>query len=843
MPLQGPRHEHPDSQLAVTSGLWAQVSALFEEVRERPAPEREARLRAHGDDTTRAAVAGMLRAYDTDPSFDPSAAVGDSLGAILAPVLIGRRLGAYRLMAEIGRGGMGIVYEAHRDDDEFDRKAAIKILPAWSAAPVVERFRFERRVLAGLDHPGIAKLLDAGSTDDGMPYLVMELVDGQPIDAWCEARGAGVHARVGLVEKVCTALAYAHQRLVVHRDVKAANILVTGAGEPKLLDFGIATLLATDGAATTGMTQTGHHSFTPDYASPEQIRGERVTTASDVYSLGIVLYRLLAAQPPYVVRGLSTLEAIRVVCEVEPPPMHTVAPPERRSVLRGDLDRIVAKALRKAPQERYGTIVELAADLRAWQEGRPVTAAAQSIGYRVRRFVRRNRGKVAVAAALALTLAGGVAATAWQARVAAAERDKAQQRFRQVREMSRALIFDVHDALRAVPGTTEPRRLLLARAVHFFDGLAAGAGADNALKLELAEGYRRLGLVQGANGTDNLGDTAGATASLAKATRLLDEVRRADAGSHAALNMSIETYGDLALVEPDDDAASRADTTRLALVGELERRNPTDVQSLMDLADGYSQAGIFRAEQNSLDGARRYYSDAVRIYEAIAARDVPRPADWLRAYSLTLKRLGAVEMVTDALADSERHYRQALALETDRVRGAPSNRQWLFERSYTLSDLGTLAQRQGRRDEAIRLWTEARGVRTEALAGDPKNVRLLSALASTMFRLGRASLDGGDFAEARACFREEMSLRDRLVAAQPGQRLRLMDLAWAKVHLATALLGRAPAAGPPAAADLAAAREVFRTIDLRAIDVPPSNDDVVRLLEACRTLAGRLGLR
>ena len=171
----------------MTSGLWARVTALFEDVRERPAPEREAWLRANSDDTTRAAVTGMLRAYDSDPDFDPFAAAGETIGDILAPALIGRRLGAYRLVAEIGRGGMGIVYAAQRDDDEFDRRAAIKILPAWSAAPVVERFRFERRVLAGLDHPGIAKLLDAGSTDDGMPYLVMELVDGQPIDAWCEA--------------------------------------------------------------------------------------------------------------------------------------------------------------------------------------------------------------------------------------------------------------------------------------------------------------------------------------------------------------------------------------------------------------------------------------------------------------------------------------------------------------------------------------------------------------------------------------------------------------------------------------------------------------------------------
>jgi len=826
----------------MSPGLWSQISALFDDLRDRPASEREARLLAHADDTTRAAVTGLLQAYDRDPAFDPAGTIGDTIGDVLAPALIGRRLGAYRLVAEIGRGGMGIVYEAQRDDDEFDRKAAIKILPAWSAAPVVERFRFERRVLASLDHPGIAKLLDAGSTGDGMPYLVMELVDGQPIDQWCDAHKTGVSGRVALVEKVCAALAYAHQRLVVHRDVKAANILVTAAGEPKLLDFGIATLLATDGAATMGLTQTGHHNFTPDFASPEQIRGERVTTASDVYSLGVVLYRLLAGHSPYALGGLSTLEMIRVVCEIEPPPMHTVAPAERQSVLRGDLDRIVAKALRKDAQERYGTVVELAADLHAWREGRPVTAATQSLPYRVRRFVHRNRGKVAVAAALVLTLFAGVAATAWQARVAAEERDKAQQRFRQVREMSRSLIFDIHDSLRSVPGTTEPRRLLLDRAVQFLDGLTAGAGTDDALKLELAEGYRRLGAVQGSESTDNLGDTAAAQTSLTKATKLIDEVRRADPEARAPLLMAIALYGDLALVETDNAAAWRTDSTRLALLGELERRHATDVDSLMELAAGYSDAGIFRAEKRTLEGARRYYGDAVRIYEAIVARGVPR-ARWARPYTLALKRLGAVEMVTNALADSEKHYRQALALETAQMQADPGNRQWPFERSYTLSDLGLLAQRQGRHDEAIRLWTEARGVRAQALAAEPKSVRRLNALATITTRLGAAHRDAGEFAPAEAAFREEVALRERLLAAQPGQRPRLVDLAWAKVNLAASLLGRAPSADPAPAAALAAARDVFRTIDLRPIDVPPPDPDVVELLAAYRALAGRLGQR
>ncbi len=250
--------------------------------------------------------------------------------------------------------------------------------------------------------------------------------------------------------------------------------------------------------------------------------------------------------------------------------------------------------------------------------------------------------------------------------------------------------------------------------------------------------------MQGSQSTDNLGDTAAARASLAKATRLLDEIRRADPTAQAPLSTAIDTYGELALVETDAAAASRADATRLALIGELERRSPTDVDSLMSLADGYSDAGIFRAEKGTLDGARRYYGDAVRIYEAIVARGVPR-ARWARPYTLALKRLGAVEMVTGALADSERHYRQALALEAEQLRADPGNRQWPFERTYTLSDLGLLAQRQGRRDEAIRLWTEARGVRAQALADDPRNVRRLHALATTTVRLGGAHLDGGDY--------------------------------------------------------------------------------------------------
>jgi tetratricopeptide (TPR) repeat protein len=825
----------------VTADQWARVAATFDAVREHPDDRRSAYLDTHCPDTAmRAEVLAMLQAYDRDPAFlEPTTEIAGAVAHSLATGLVGRRVGTYRLIREIGRGGMGIVYEGHRDDEEFDRRVAVKVLPAWSAAPLVERFRFERRVLAGLDHPGIAKLLDAGTTGEGLPYFVMELVNGRPIDAWCRERQAPVPVRVELVERVCAALAYAHQNLVIHRDVKAANILVTTEGDPKLLDFGIAAMLADDGAASAGLTRTGHHSFTPEYASPEQIRGERVTTATDVYSLGVVLYRLLAERPPYQLAGLSTFDAMHAVCELEPPPMSAAADAARRDTLRGDLDRIVAKALRKSPQERYGTMAELAADLRAWREGRPVSAATQSVAYRVRRFARRNRGTVAAGLALVVALVAGATATAWQARVAARERDKAQNRFRQVQEFSRALLFDVHDALRTVPGTTEPRRLLLERGVRFLDGLAADAADDAALQEELATGYRRLGEVQGGAGTDNLGDGAAGLASLEKAARLIDQARLADPRSVGRLAKAVDIYGDLTLMfEGLDrrDDADRAATRQLALVAELERDHPGDATAMAKVAGGYSDAGLHRAQRNDYAGARRYYADAVRVFEALPP-DARREQNLVRAYSLTLKRLGAVEMVMGALDESERRYRAALAIEEDAASRAGPGSRWPFEMSYTLSDLGLAASRRGNADEAMRLWTRALDLRRAALAADPKNVRRMSAVASILTRLGGLHSRAGRHPDAVAAFEEALRLQQAVAKAGGRVPDGVRDEAWALINLAAAQLDLAAATRSRADAD--AAHATFRRIRPDDVLDPASG----KPLGAFRTEYDRLATR
>jgi len=325
----------------MASERWSRVTELFDAGRAIPPEGRAAWLAGSGaDEDVLAEVRALLRAYDEDPRF-LEAPIADVAAAAAAHAGIsraaeGRRIGPYRIVRELGHGGMGVVYEAVRDDDEFSRRVAIKLLPAgWSMSTLAQRFRFERRVLAGLDHPGIARLFDAGTTDDGVPYFVMEYVDGRPIDEWCRTGAPAVRQCVELTLRVCDAVAHAHQNLVIHRDLKPANILVTPDGQPKLLDFGIAKMLSEEAEAGGGLTRTGQYAFTPEYASPEQVRGEAVTMASDVYSLGMLLYLLVAKRPAYSVAGLGPIDAMRTICQAEPAAPSAVAPEAARASIRG----------------------------------------------------------------------------------------------------------------------------------------------------------------------------------------------------------------------------------------------------------------------------------------------------------------------------------------------------------------------------------------------------------------------------------------------------------------------------------------------------------------------------
>ncbi|HUQ90413.1 MAG TPA: serine/threonine-protein kinase [Bryobacteraceae bacterium] len=436
---------------------------------------------------------------------------------------IGLRIGPYRLTQVIGAGGMGVVYLAERDDDQYQKKVAIKLVQQGRDTKFIhDRFRQERQILAQLDHPNIARFIDGGVTEDGLPYYAMEFVeDAQPIVEYCQKHQLPLMRRLALFLQICTAVNFAHRNLVVHRDLKPGNILVDRNGCPKLLDFGIAKLLREE-PGTGRTTQTGVRMMTPDYASPEQVLGVLITTATDVYSLGAILYEMVSDQPAHRFKNYSSTEIERVICVEDP-----VAPsqalllagdtPERQrraKVLQADLDSIVAMALRKEPDRRYQSVSQLIDDLDRFTAGQPVLAHRGTIQYVAGKFIRRHKLPIAAAAMVVLSLIGGIAATAYQAR-------RAENRFQQVRELANTLLTDLDKRIETMPQSMELRQWMASTVVRYLDNLAKEAGGDHQLQFELAQGYYKIGMLLGAPFYSNLGQTLPALENYRKAASIL----------------------------------------------------------------------------------------------------------------------------------------------------------------------------------------------------------------------------------------------------------------------------------------------------------------------------------
>lgn len=450
---------------------WQIVDALLNRVQDLPPSERAKFLDEAGDGEIRAEVESLLACEAKAEDFLQMPALSFSDGLLSSAdsdELAGQQIGRYRIVRELGRGGMGAVYLAERTDEDVRQLVALKLLKReLNTADIRRRFTHERQILASLEHSQITRLLDVGSTSDGVPFFVMEYVDGVPIDEYCRQNGLAIDDVLNLFRAACDGVAFAHRKLVVHRDLKPSNIFVTAEGTPKLLDFGIAKLLTPEfeGSSEHTVTQLGAMSL--HYASPEQIRGEPVSTATDIYSLGVVLYELLAGRRPFEIAGQNTEEIIRSVCETEPQKPSTAArdaetgrrgdtgmgklaasPRHRVSVsgLKGDLDNIVLMALRKEPARRYSSVEQFSEDIRRHLEGLPVTATKDTIAYRAGKFVKRHKVGVAAAMLVVLTLVGAVLITARQARVARLERDKAQRINSFLQDMLRAAAPDVKGA-------------------------------------------------------------------------------------------------------------------------------------------------------------------------------------------------------------------------------------------------------------------------------------------------------------------------------------------------------------------------------------------------------------
>ena len=714
------------------------------------------------------------------------------------------RVGAYRLVRELGQGGMGAVHLAMRDDDAFHKRVALKILKrGMDTDSIVRRFRTERQILAGLDHPHIARLLDGGSTADGLPYLVMEYVDGVPLGEYADVRQLDTTRRLQLFLLLCGAVQYAHQSLVIHRDIKPANVLVTQDGVPKLLDFGIAKLLNAEltGQSLTAVTAPGLQLMTPEYASPEQVRGDAVTTATDVYSLGILLYELLTGRRPYRLTSRAVPEIVRVVCESEPlrpsvavtrpiEPGDTDAPatttgthaaarrtrdPHRlRRRLEGDLDNIVMKAISKEPARRYGSVDQLAEDVRRHLAGLPVLARHDTLGYRTVKFVRRHRGAVTAAVAVFMALVAGIIGIAWQARVARTERQRAEQRFNDVRALANTFLFDVHDAVKDLAGSTPARQLMVQKGIEYLDKLAADAGDRADLRRELAAGYVRVGDVQGRPLNPNLGDTAGALASYRKAAALYaslgvtaaSEVELRREASTAQLRLS-----EVLAASGDSKAAMAAARTGLDLVRDTATDAAASPAARRDLAVSYSRYGDMLAATGSTSEALEYQRLALGLMEALS-QAAPDDFNNLRQLGVAHHKVGNVlgnpnyPNIGDHAGALVHMQASAAAFERASARYPDSA---LFKRNLAVarSNTADILTALGRRAEAFAEERKALATYEAQVREDPTNAAARNDLAIAYYKQAEMLDADGRTREALAPLEQAMTIQEQLAAADP----------------------------------------------------------------------------
>ncbi len=764
---------------------WKRIEQLFRTVVDRPADEREVYLTqvCKGDEDLRLEVLSLL---DRDIAEDflqaPIASAARALTSKPKDDLTGERIGPYRVKRLIGRGGMGDVYEAERDDDQFKQQVAIKIIKRGMDTEFVrERFLRERQILASLDHPHIARLFDGGATDDGRPYFVMEFVDGEPITTYCRRRGPSIEEKLKLFRDVCSAVQHAHQNLVVHRDLKPSNILVTADGTPKLLDFGIAKLLSPDPGEAVTRTETSVRLMTPEYASPEQVRGAAITTASDVYSLGVSLYELLTERRPYQFETYSPFEIERAICATEAPPpsdaarRQTGAPTKLARQLSGDLDNIVMMAMRKEPERRYRSVEQFSEDIRRYLSGLPVTARSDSFIYRASKFARRHRVAVVAAALVLMSLLGGIIATTLAARRARAERARAERRFAQVRKLSNTFLFDFHDKIQNVPGSTEARAMVAKTALEYLDSLAQEAADDPQLEWELAMAYHKVGDVQGDPWAPNLGFPQEAMQSYQKGLNLAQRLSRNGNNDLKVLRQLARGYfkvGELHSAAGVQSAAREALSQAVVPAEKLERQthDPEDLRLLQSCHIGLGDVSL---DTGDPVGALASY----RMEMSLAERRVAEFPGDRSQLSLAMSHKRVAEAL-DSLGDLQGAVdglRRSMALMDKLSPGFAAEPVCLRARMISLLWLGHLAGspryiNQGDTRAALRYYGQYLEISGQLAALDPKNSLAQQDLAGAHQRLGEV-LALEDPAQAVEHFRKALGIINKSLASAPQETL------------------------------------------------------------------------
>ncbi len=808
----------------MTPDRWQQIQDVFNAAVERPAAERVAFLdtACAADADLRREVESLLATYDEDPDFleDPAGRVPEAPVANEAQAMKGRRIGPYKVLRRLGEGGMGAVYLAVRDDDQYRKHVALKLVKrGMDSEQILRRFRNERQILAALDHTHIARLLDGGMTDDGRPYFVMAYIEeGVPIDDYCDRHQLSVAERLALFRTVCAAVHFAHQNLVVHRDLKPSNILVSKTGEVKLLDFGIAKLLNPDlSPETVAQTVTAVRLMTPEYASPEQVRGEPITTGSDVYALGVLLYELLTGRRPYQLKSRTTEEVARVICEENPEKPSTVVakteevhaqdggtqaitpasisaaratPLDRlRRQLSGDLDTIVLKAMRKDPRRRYASVEALSDDVQRYLNGHPVLARPDTMGYRVRKFVRRHRLGVGAIGLVAVSLLLGIAGTAWQARVATAERDRARLEAEKAEQVS-ALLVDFlkgSDPSQAQDGTMTAREILDQGAEKVRAELDDQPEVQAQMLGVVGQVYRNLGLYEQARAAleeaialyRDLGSGSLAYVTALKELANLEyRVEAMDAAEpllREALALTREGEG-----VDDGEVASILNTLALVLEGQGKvdearatlrqvvemRRRALDGAPDANLAANLSNLASLLQDNGELDDAEALYQEALDNIKALWGEEHPYVAFTLNSYASLHQDRGD-------FVRAEADFRRAQEI------GAaffPGDHPFMLVVQH---NLGKLFQEKGDFPAAALAYERALTLRRQSLPADHPD------LSDSMVGLGVALMETDQGARAEPLLREALAIREGVYGDEDWRT------AQAEAHLGRSLLAQA----------------------------------------------------
>jgi tetratricopeptide (TPR) repeat protein/predicted Ser/Thr protein kinase len=764
----------------VTAGAgyrWDEADRLFDQALELPSGDRQRWLdeSCAGNPALRQQVEALLRADAAAANFlelDGWRLAEPLLERPEAESADGRGIGPYRVVRELARGGMGVVYLAERADGQFEQRVALKLIKrGMDSDEIHRRFLAERQILARLNHPHIARLLDGGVSAEGQPYFAIEYVEGSTILDHCESRGLGLEQRLRLFLDVCDAVRYAHQSLVVHRDLKPSNIMVTPDGQVKLLDFGIAKLLGEGSGGETGLTETGLRVMTPEYAAPEQVSGAPVTTATDVYALGAVLYELVSGDRAHRLESHTPAEVWRVVCEVDPEPPSSAATGAIRQRLRGDVDTITLRALKKEPDRRYPTVEQLASDVRRHLDGLPVSARPDTWRYRAAKFVGRNRLGVAAGTAVVLSLVAGLAGTIWQARVAAERARVASAEAAKERAVRDFLVrlFEASSPRQSLGRDVTARELLDRGRRELDTALAAQPVVRSGLLTVVASVYGALGLAPQADTLFSqavaLARTLPGNADAELATALTSWANNLIVQSHfdRAEPMLREAIERLRRRDPDDprvaeplrvlgrvhtftgNRAQAVTLLREALTIDLRHHGPGSWQ----VANVSDDLGYELLQQGNLPGADSAIGVALATWRRLLEPDHPTLL-W------TLSNLAAVRRAQGNVAEAERLLKEVLAGQR---RIYPKGHS---ELAHTLGWLGMLLAEGGRYAEAESLTAPAVAMHRSLLGPDNSHVAMLvENLAGFRYQLGHFEAAERDLREVVAIWRRTLGAEHR----------------------------------------------------------------------------------